>query len=189
MKSNKGISLIVLVITIIVLIVLAGVAVANLSGNNSVISKAQEGKAKSDLAKADEESKISEYEEFLSSAKENKNNSEEDSQLWLEKLGYENVNLNVTYKAENGEGNIDTIIISDDGGFYYDFGDEVINLSGDEINEYRKAGYVIVSTDYMEVIPMGLVLTFSKENVEGNDVYKIGYQVEGTTFNPFVAQD
>ena len=67
-KSNKGISLIVLVITIVVLIILAGVAIANLSGRNSITDKAQEAKEKSDMAKENEELKIGEYEAKLGEA-------------------------------------------------------------------------------------------------------------------------
>ncbi len=61
MKSNRGVTIIVLVITIIVLIVLAGVAIANLAGNNSIVNKAQEGKTKSDESKINEETTLSDY--------------------------------------------------------------------------------------------------------------------------------
>ena len=40
MKGNKGITLIALVITIIVLLILAGVSIAMLSGDNSILSNA-----------------------------------------------------------------------------------------------------------------------------------------------------
>ena len=40
MKGNKGITLIALVITIIVLLILAGVAIAMLSGDNSILKNA-----------------------------------------------------------------------------------------------------------------------------------------------------
>ena len=40
MKGNKGITLIALVITIIVLLILAGVSIAMLSGNNSILGNA-----------------------------------------------------------------------------------------------------------------------------------------------------
>ena len=39
-KGQKGITLVALVITIIVLLILAGVAVATLSGDNNIISNA-----------------------------------------------------------------------------------------------------------------------------------------------------
>ena len=55
-KSNKGITLIALVITIIVLLILAGISIVTLTGQNGVLTKA--GTAK-------EESKKAEYKEVL----------------------------------------------------------------------------------------------------------------------------
>ena len=45
-KSNKGITLIALVITIIVLLILAGVTIAALSGDNGILTRAKEAKKK-----------------------------------------------------------------------------------------------------------------------------------------------
>ena len=44
MKNNKGITLVALVITIIVLIILAAVSIAALTGDNSIITNAQNSK-------------------------------------------------------------------------------------------------------------------------------------------------
>lgn len=44
MKNNKGITLIALVITIIVLLILAGVAIAMLSGDNGILTRASDAK-------------------------------------------------------------------------------------------------------------------------------------------------
>ncbi len=66
MQNNKGVTLIVLVITIIVLIVLAGVAIASLTGNNSITDKAQEAKTKSEEMQLNEETRIGEYETKIS---------------------------------------------------------------------------------------------------------------------------
>lgn len=44
MKSNKAITLIALIVTIIVLLILAGVSIATLTGDNGLLSKAQEAK-------------------------------------------------------------------------------------------------------------------------------------------------
>ena len=41
LKINKGITLIALVITIIVLLILAGVTIATLTGDNGILTKAQ----------------------------------------------------------------------------------------------------------------------------------------------------
>lgn len=43
-KNEKGITLIALVITIIVLLILAGVTIATLTGNNGILTKANEAK-------------------------------------------------------------------------------------------------------------------------------------------------
>ena len=46
MKKNKGITLVVLVVTIVVLLILAGVSINLVLGNNGIIAKAQEAKTK-----------------------------------------------------------------------------------------------------------------------------------------------
>ena len=56
LKSTKGITLIALVITIIVLLILAGVAIATLTGDNGVLTKA--GNAKNTANEAEIEEKI-----------------------------------------------------------------------------------------------------------------------------------
>ena len=50
MKGNKGITLIALVITIIVLLILAGVSIAMLAGDNSILTRAKDSAAQNDLA-------------------------------------------------------------------------------------------------------------------------------------------
>lgn len=57
-KSNKGITLIALVITIIVLLILAGVAIATLTGDNGVLTKAVSSKEKTDIAETKEQIKL-----------------------------------------------------------------------------------------------------------------------------------
>lgn len=55
MKNNKGITLIALVITIIVLLILAGVAIAMLTGENSILTRSTDTKYAQDIAKAKDE--------------------------------------------------------------------------------------------------------------------------------------
>ena len=55
MKGNKGITLIALVITIIVLLILAGVSIAMLSGNNSILSRSREAGYKTAISNAKEQ--------------------------------------------------------------------------------------------------------------------------------------
>ena len=52
MKGNKGITLIALVITIIVLLILAGVSIAMLSGDNSILGRAKSTVVENELAEA-----------------------------------------------------------------------------------------------------------------------------------------
>ena len=53
--SNKGITLIALVITIIVLLILAGVSIAMLAGDNGLLNKASSAKVKNELATVTEQ--------------------------------------------------------------------------------------------------------------------------------------
>lgn len=53
MKNNqKGITLVALVITIIVLLILAGVTIAALSGDNGILTRGSESKAKDEIGNA-----------------------------------------------------------------------------------------------------------------------------------------
>lgn len=54
MKSQKGITLIALVITIIVLLILAGVSIAMLTGENGILTQANSAKSDTDKAQATE---------------------------------------------------------------------------------------------------------------------------------------
>lgn len=53
-QTNKGITLIALVITIIVLLILAGVTIATLTGDNGILSRASEAKEKTQISKENE---------------------------------------------------------------------------------------------------------------------------------------
>ena len=55
LKNSNGITLIALVITIIVLLILAGISIATLSGDNSILSRASDAKENTDLAQKREE--------------------------------------------------------------------------------------------------------------------------------------
>ena len=49
MKSNKGITLIALVVTIVVLLILAGVSISMLTGENGIIKQAQDAKLQTEI--------------------------------------------------------------------------------------------------------------------------------------------
>ena len=58
LKNNLGITLIALVITIIVLLILAGVSIAILTGNNGILTQANEAKMKTEVAELQESLQI-----------------------------------------------------------------------------------------------------------------------------------
>ena len=53
-NTEKGITLIALVVTIVVLLILAGISIAMLTGENGVISQARNAKEATDQAKVEE---------------------------------------------------------------------------------------------------------------------------------------
>ena len=57
-KANKGITLIALVITIIVLLILVAISIATLTGENGVLTKANNAQKESDIADTKEQIKI-----------------------------------------------------------------------------------------------------------------------------------
>ena len=64
-KSNKGITLIALVITIIVLLILAGVTIAVLSGDNGILKRATEAKEQTNQKNDEETEKLAGYESTI----------------------------------------------------------------------------------------------------------------------------
>ena len=64
-NSNKGITLIALVITIIVLLILAGVTIAALSGDNGILKRATEAKEQTNQKNDEETEKIGGYESTI----------------------------------------------------------------------------------------------------------------------------
>jgi type II secretory pathway pseudopilin PulG len=58
MRNQKGITLIALVITIIVLLILAGVSIAMLTGNNGILTKANNATEATGQAEAEEAVKL-----------------------------------------------------------------------------------------------------------------------------------
>ena len=65
MYEKSGITLIGLVVTIIVLLVLAGVTIATLTGDNGILTRAQDAKNKTEQAQKDEEDILNSYEDQI----------------------------------------------------------------------------------------------------------------------------
>ena len=77
-KKNKGITLIVLVVTIIVLIILAGVSMNLTLGENGIITMAKRARKNMELAKVDEERALNElYEQIVTEGELSGNASDE----------------------------------------------------------------------------------------------------------------
>ena len=67
-KSQKGVTLVALVITIIVLIILAGISINFILGNNGIITIAKKAKENIELAKIEEETELNEVYTQLASS-------------------------------------------------------------------------------------------------------------------------
>ena len=65
-KNEIGITLIALVITIIVLLILAGISIAMLTGENGILTKAQEAKRRTEEAAANEQADLDRIEDYIS---------------------------------------------------------------------------------------------------------------------------
>ncbi len=64
-RSQKGITLIALVVTIIVLLILAGISISMLTGQNGILNRAREAKEKTKITQEDENQKMQEYEDII----------------------------------------------------------------------------------------------------------------------------
>lgn len=64
-RKNQGITLIALVITVIVLLILAGVTIATLTGDNGILTRAQEAKNKTEQAQKEEQNILNSYEDKI----------------------------------------------------------------------------------------------------------------------------
>ena len=97
-KKNSGITLIALVITIIVLLILAGVTIATLTGENGILTQAQNAKTKMEEATKEEEGILQSYDDTIGDILE--------GEIWklnLDTIKYStDVNINVFSKYNQG---------------------------------------------------------------------------------------
>ncbi len=99
-NKQKGVTLIALVVTIVVLLILAGVTIATLTGDNGLITKAQESKFKTEMKELQEEYDLWVLDKELASKDFNKNTVSAGKSL----LMYN------TISEEEKNGNIKTIL-------------------------------------------------------------------------------
>lgn len=71
-RNNKGITLIVVVISVVVLLILAGISMFFAFGDNSIINRSKEVARKQELSEIEEKQKLQDYENNIDSKKKNK---------------------------------------------------------------------------------------------------------------------
>ena len=76
-RTNKGITLIALVITIIVLLILAGVSIAMLTGDNGILTQAQNAKNRTEEAEAQERQDLEDQNALIENLANGNNNIKE----------------------------------------------------------------------------------------------------------------
>ena len=79
MKNNKGITLLALIITIIVLVILAGVALATLTGNTSIIDNANNAVARYNASANEDKNVLNQVEDLFSKYMGENNDDDDDS--------------------------------------------------------------------------------------------------------------
>ncbi len=165
MKKNAGITLIALIITVIVLLILAGVAIVTLTGENSLLERANKAIEETKIKEAEEIIKLIIYENRIA---ENQNEYSENNQL-IEKIVNKLKDEGYIIEADN-----DTVI----------YGKEKIKIS--DYIERDVAQRIIINAPKNSITTLKLV---GKEvgNIEMNsenqttgsiDIYrKLGEQV------------
>ena len=104
-KTNKGITLIALVITIIVLLILAGVTIATLTGDNGILSKVETAKMETDEGKIVEEIKLGYNAVKIGSNLNGWNKDTESAELETELTNMNQTDEIIAYKENLKDGN------------------------------------------------------------------------------------
>ena len=170
-SNSSGITLIALVISIIVLLILAGISIAMLSGNNSILQKATTAKENTERTEIVENAKI----DVLSEITKNKGNELQESQL-KDVLKKYFINSEIPEDLSNNFENLELTTLNNkykikvseiyQGQVSYDIvngtsSDWQLNDSKDTIVEYIGDGF----EEDTVIIP---------NNVDGNVITKIG---------------
>lgn len=138
-KREKGVTMISLVVTIIVLLILAGISIAMLTGDNGLITKANQAKRQTDIAQAREfvELKWIEIQQDIGTR-----NPEELANKLQEELRKTDKNATVTYVPENKTYEV----------LYQDImieiqGDETVTTSREDVKEELEDMYKDLDSD------------------------------------------
>ena len=145
-KRQKGITLIALVITIIVLLILAGVSISMLTGENGILTQAQNAKKQTEQAKSNESSILNSYGDIINAATVVTGGEWSEEKLVNTPALNENINMKLV-RYEDGEW------VEDDTGSNYSY----IAANGEEDNnksEWANARVTIDGVDsYFVWIP------------------------------------
>ena len=124
LKTNNGITLIALVITIIVLLILAGVTIATLTGDNGILTKANDAKEETIIAQEKEQIALAQSSSILENGQTFTTN---EFRSELEKIAG-NDKVTVT-NAKDSEGeNVIKIHYKDTDHYYHIKNDQIIEL-------------------------------------------------------------
>ena len=182
MKTSKGITLIALVITIIVLLILAGVTIATLTGDNGILTKAQEASEKTKQANAEEQVQLAVVGSIGTDGILNLENLNKE----LEQIGaYYNGNPISTAGNKIEEGNLPVTVTLD--GQEVTIGQSGNVAVGGKIKEYTNEGVPIPNGFYYVggTKESGVVIS---DNPADEDAYKdatngiVGTSLQGNQF-------
>lgn len=170
-KKNNGITLIALVITIIVLLILAGVSIATLTGNNGLLTKANEAKSANDAGAEKEQI------ELAYNAARIKALTKEDGIVTATNLNDELIANGVTGASVTGSGTIDVTMPSgnvytiDNNGEIIDWNAIIADATANPDN-YKHAGQSTTNGDIgigTDGKPVNLNL-WTYEVINGNEI-------------------
>ena len=150
--EKRGITLIALVVTIIVLLILAGVSIATLTGDNGILTRAQDAKEKTEEASDIEKIRLA-----ISEAQIGEN-------------GYQELNMANFQEALNNQFEGRTVQLSDNGD-----GSFIINLDNDRKMFYTNSDGQIISNENMLAIGTAEELKAFRDDVNSGNTYEGWY--------------
>ena len=188
-KQNKGITLIALVITIIVLLILAGVSIATFTGENGILTQAEDAKTKTTQAEARERVQLEIAASFDNKGKYDleiaKKNLEDNLKLVkdAEKNGYiEDSNGRLTIKYNGYEIYVDEKGKVGDEKFKPTFNAEELAIGAPVQETTSKYGWKVKDyTVKTEDCPSGVWRLFYQDS---NYTYLINDELTATTYKP-----
>lgn len=167
MKKNRGITLIALVITIVILLILSSVAIATITGNNGLFSRAKQAKENSKYSSIEEQVKLAVNASYDNTASLNKEMLKEN----LNKI--EGINP----KIENVE--FDLSVTIDGYQFLITELGQVNNGKNNENNEYEKEEQSLALLEHFDD-DKGIIIDSDKITTEDKKVGNSSLKLDNT---------